>query len=494
MIRSIRLTLTLWYVGILAVILCLFGWVLYSSVANSLARYLNAVLVSQADGVAATLVAFREAEQSASASAPGNWLGAPSRTLRGDVQTGRLPGLIERWAAQTGGIASRRPVRLISLEGEPLWVSPEFQALDLPLSLRAVQQAQHGHTIYETFRQGEERLRVVTRPVLESAEVMYFVQVATSPRHVDVSLERLRVWLSWLIPATLVLAIAIGWFLATTALQPVGEMIAQARQIGAGQLDQRLRVPRTGDELERLASTFNDMLARLERAFRRLRQFSAAASHELRTPLTVMKGELEVALRKPRTSEEYQQALGAHLSALNDMTRIVEELLTLARSEAADWAVEWHPVELGGLARQIRDTMRPIAESKAVVVEVPADEAIWVRGERRLLERLVVNLLDNAIRHTPSHGRITVQSSQHDGTACLTVRDSGPGVPAEELPQIFDRFFSRRPVSDSAGSTGLGLGLCRWIAEAHHGRVEAASPPGQGATFTVYLPLAPTPA
>jgi heavy metal sensor kinase len=271
-------------------------------------------------------------------------------------------------------------------------------------------------------------------------------------------------------------------------------MIAQARRISAQYLESRLDVPGTGDELEHLATTFNGMLDRLDRAFKRLRQFSAATSHELRTPLTIMKGELEVALRRPRDVEEYQRVLRTQLEALNEFTRTVEELLTLARSESGAGAVDWRPVELGTLARRVCQARRPLADSKGVRVEVEAHEAVWVRGEGRLLERVLSNLLDNALRHTPERGRVTIRTGVENEGAVVVVRDTGPGIPPEELPRLFDRFFSRSAASARGFVGGLGLGLCRWIAEVHLGRIEASSPPGGGAAFSVFLPLSVPPA
>ncbi|MGH2349844.1 MAG: sensor histidine kinase, partial [bacterium] len=314
-----------------------------------------------------------------------------------------------------------------------------------------------------------------------------FIQTAGSLKHVDDSLAGLRLWLLWLTPLTLLGTSAIGWFLATTALRPVGRMTRQAQRIGAERLEDRLDVPKTGDELERLAATFNDLLARLEHAFRRMRQFSAAASHELRTPLTAMKGELEVVLRKPRRPEEYRSVLHTHLQLVDEMAHLVAELLMLARSDAVKGAVEFRPVEIGALIRQVSDLWCRSAEAKGIRITIATPKRVWVRGEPRLLERVVANLLDNAIRHTPAGGRITVRSERHGEQACLIVQDTGPGIPAGELPHIFDRFF-KPPAATNGSSTGLGLGLCRWIVEAHAGRIDIISPPAQGATFTVWFP------
>jgi len=488
MIRSIRFTLTLWYIGILATILCLFGLVLYTNVVANLMQDVDHVLASKADGVTDSLFAFWE----------GKWgpmyTGIASQTMEKEIDTKRFPKMISQWVHETGELETAHAIRLIDRGGEPLVTSKSFMKLALPLTDTAVAQTQQGLTVYETFKLPEHRIRLITRPVIEKDHLLYLVQVAASLQQADASLRRLRRWLFSLIPATLVGTSAMGWFLATMALRPVGRIITQAERVGAEHLHERIDVPRTGDELERLGVTFNSMLARLESAFRRLRQFSAAASHELRTPLTVMKGELEVALRKPRDESEYRRVLQTHLGAINEMASIVEQLLTLARSDVGEGAVEWRPVELGTLVQQVQHNLQTIAESKGIMVDVPPHDPVWVRGERRLLERLLINLLDNALKHTPQQGRVTLKLECREKDVSLIVRDTGSGIPPNDLPYLFDRFFSLQSTSDSAHSTGLGLGLCRWIAEAHQGRIEAASPPGEGATFTVHFPLIPPPA
>ena len=490
-LRAIRAQLTLWYVGLLAVILCLFGKLLYANVAASIASDVDNVLTSQADGVTEALFAFWGGEWEAVRHGKRTDLAAPP--MAHALDAGLLPDLMSRWAQQTSYLESPRPIRLMDLEGRVLEVSRSFAQPALPLTADTLTAARQGRTVYETFRLPDHRVRLMTRPVIEDNRTLYLVQVAANLHQADVSLERLRRWLLWLIPLTLVVTSSVGAFLAATALRPVGRMIKQARAISAAKLDARIEVPRTGDELERLATTFNDMLTRLERAFRQLRQFSAAASHELRTPLTIMKGELEVALRKPRGPDEYQRVLRTHLEALDEMTQIVEELLILARSDLGEGAVAWRPVELGSLAQQVRESLRRLADPKGITVEIPPHEPVWVRGEQRLLERLIMNLLDNAIRHTPIQGRVRVHLQPEGTLARLVVNDTGPGIPADILPRVFDQFFSYRAAGRDDRPSGFGLGLCRWIAEVHQGSMTAHSAPGEGATLTVSLPLATPP-
>lgn len=489
MLRSIRLTLTFWYIGILAAILCLFAWVLFTNVATNLAQDVNEMLASQAQDVARSIAAFWQAQQPAASPDSAGQSAEPPKALQEEVEAGRLPELVTRWAEDQGRQEVARPIRLLDRKGEPLLTSKYFAQLSPPLKKSALNQARSGRASYETLYVRNHRMRLITYPAVAAGRLMYFVQVAAVLQQAEVSLDRLLRLLMWLIPLTLVTTSVVGWFLATKALRPVGRMTSQVFRIGEGRLQQRVDVPHTDAELERLANTFNEMLERLERAFHRVRQFSAAASHELRTPLTIMKGELEVALRKPRTPEEYQRTLRTFLEALDEMTQTVEELLTLARSEAAEGIPEWRPVEIGAITRHVCEALQPLAKTRKVQVTRPDHQPVVVRGEQRLLERLVANLLDNAIRHTPSQGRVTLQTGHQGDSAYVTVRDTGPGISADELPQIFDRFFSPRSDAHGGRPGGLGLGLCRWIAEIHKGRIDVSSAPGQGATFTVWLPL-----
>lgn len=487
--HSIRQKLTLWYVGVLAAVLLVFAGVLYASMAVSLKRDIDRALMLEVDGLAGTVAAFREAEKTAEAETS-NWLSSPPLTLAGLEHRGQLPDLLNRWSKSTASMETQRVIRLMDRRGQTLLASQGFLDAGETLSGNPAVQTPGIRPIYQTLRAGDKRMRFVSYPIYTgSGRILYIVQLAESLDQLDNSLWELRLWLAWLIPLMLALASVGGWFLASRALRPVDRMIMQARQIGGGGLEKRIHVPEADDELSRLAQTFNEMLGRMEQTFRRLRQFSAAASHELRTPLTVMKGELEVALRKPRTEEEYQRVLRAHLGAIQDMSNIVGELLTLSRAEAAEEAVDWKHVDIGRLVREEGETWEKIARKKRIRVQVQGDSPLGVWGESQLLQRLVSNLLDNAVKHTPAGGVIAVQMERRSDQARLVVHDTGPGIAPEKLPGIFDRFFSRRPIDGESGSVGLGLGLCRWIAEAHRGRIEAASAPGQGATFTVWLPL-----
>ena len=486
--RSLRTKLTLWYAGILAVSLLGFGALFYLGAAFNLRRELDQSLRLQAEGAAGAIRAFREADDAATGGGPGNWQRGPISGPGEMARRGLFPELVTRWAEKTGGLSGGRPIRLLDSSGQAIIASGEFERL----KITEEKQKPPSQDSFRSLELPGGPLRLITHPLMEQKRLQGFVQVGASLRPMRTSLRLLLLWLACFLPLILGVASLGGWFLASRALGPVDRIITQVEEISAEALERRVDIPRTGDELERLARTFDQMLERIERAFRRLRQFSAAASHELRTPLTVMKGELELALRRPRTPDEYETILRTQLSALNDLVQVVEELLMLARSEAVRSAVEWRPVDLSEMAKGLEELWGRAARQKGVKLEMEAQKPVWVKGEKRLLERLAANLVENAIRVTPSNGTVTVRVTQWKGYAQWMVQDTGPGISAEEMPQIFDRFFQpRREEDGKSGSSGLGLGLCRWIAEAHRGRIEVSSTLGRGSLFTVWLPLPP---
>jgi len=493
MIRSIRVTLTLWYVGILAVLLCAFGWILYTKVSVNLMKDVDQILISEANGIADSIFAFWQAKWEAEHHL---FEGSRQETLAehlGEIEKESIRGdfanFLSRWAHELTELHPAHAMQVVDQNGNPIFATKIFNQLHVPLIKEAIQDAKKGRTIYESFYSPEHyRIRVILYPIIENGYVLYIVKTAATLKQIDSSLERLKLGLFGLIPLTLIFATAVGWFFATIAFRPIGRLIKQAKNISAEHLHERVDVPKTGDELEELGKTFNDMLARLERAFKRLRQFSAAASHELRTPLTIIKGELEVALRSTRDVQEYQRVLKTQLEALDEMIDIVEQLLTLARSEEGEESMEWCPIELTHLIENVFGNWRKIIRDKAIQINFVKNSPIWIRGEEPLVQRVFSNLLDNALKHTPANGHIRIEMVSQNNEAVFIIEDSGPGISKQEQPYIFDKFFTKRSVMDN-DSTGVGLGLCRWIVEAHQGKIEISSEPEKGACFKVFFPL-----
>jgi two-component system OmpR family sensor kinase len=307
------------------------------------------------------------------------------------------------------------------------------------------------------------------------------------------TLRRFLLIIAAMLPVALLLAGGGGWLLARRVLTPVDRITDAACRISSERLEERLEETGTGDELDKLAKTLNNMLARLDAAFRQMRQFSADASHELQTPLTILKGELEVALRSPRSPEEYQRVLNSGLEEINRISHLVEGLLLLARADAGVLRMDLRPVDLKQLVEEVYKQVKVLADSRSVKISLDSVERVSVRGDCEHLRRVLLNLVDNGIKYTPAGGHVALSLQGKGEWASLQVSDTGIGLSREDQEQVFQRFYrAAKTRSEGGQSTGLGLCIARSIAEAHGGRIEVESTPGKGSTFTVLLPTHPS--
>ncbi len=319
----------------------------------------------------------------------------------------------------------------------------------------------------------------------------YLLQVGAPLTLRSVTLgQMLRITL-WLIPAGILLALLSSWWMAGRVLKPLEVLSATAGEMSIAQLHRRLPVSGTGDELDQLAKTFNDMFGRLEQAVGQMREFTANISHELRTPLTALRGEAEVTLARARTERDYRAVLESQLEEFGKLSKMIDQMLTLARAEAGQIRVARERVDLTALARSLVDQMEALASIREISLAAEPEDRVSVTGDPGWLERVILNLLDNAIKFTPQGGHVTVRVSRLNGQALLEVRDDGMGIDAETLPHIFERFYRGDPSrSKEQDGAGLGLSLVEWIVQAHQGRVAVESTPGKGSVFRVSLPLA----
>ncbi len=286
-------------------------------------------------------------------------------------------------------------------------------------------------------------------------------------------------------PLALVLAALVGYVVAGAALRPVEAMRRRAEEVSSDRTGQRLPLPAARDEIRRLGETLNAMLARLEAGFARERRFIADASHELRTPLALLRTELELALRRPRTQEELERALASALDEVDRTARLAEDLLVLARVDEGALPLRPEPVAAADLLDVVarRFSSRAATEGRTIDTAAPAGISLHVDGLR--LEQALGNLVDNALRHGAGAVRLTAAS--RNGTTELRVSDEGPGFPPEFLPRAFQR-FARADEARSGGSTGLGLAIVQAIARAHGGTAEARNGNGGGAVVVILLP------
>jgi len=464
-LRSIRTRLTLWYVGLLSLTFLALGGAAYGLLGYTLSRDTDAAL----NGVARAL-----ADQARRGSSPG------------------FPPNVDELFRRFFGLSPlTRYFELLDPSGQHDPRRPAPSVPRPPFSQQALENARKGLPTYETVDgMGPHPVRLLTLPVVEADRVVNLVQVGMSLESLLQSKRRFLLILGATFPIALLLAGGGGWLLARRALRPVDRMAETAHRIGAEHLAERLPVTGTGDELDRLAHTLNEMLGRLDESFAQIRQFSADASHELQTPLTILKGELEVALRTSRSVGEYERTLRSGLEEIDRMNRLVEGLLLLARADAGVLRMDDRVVDLAQLLEDVHGQARGLAEARGLTLDLGSLEPLAVRGDPERIRRLVLNLVENGIKYTPAGGSIRLSLERGDHEAALRVSDTGIGLASADRDRIFQRFF-RAADARSLDGEGAGLGLCiaRSIAHAHGGRIEVESVPGQGSTFTVFLPL-----
>ncbi|MGA9799042.1 MAG: ATP-binding protein [Terriglobales bacterium] len=295
------------------------------------------------------------------------------------------------------------------------------------------------------------------------------------------------------IPLSIVLASGGGYFLACRSLSPVVEMGTQAGRIGADNLHQRLQVTNAEDELGHLAQSFNSLLDRLDQSFEQQRRFMADASHELRTPVAILFGEADVALSQTsRSPEEYRESLDILRAEAERLKHIVEDLFTLARADAGQYPLTLTDFYLDELIMECSRSVRTLAAAKQITISCDTSKEMPIHADEALLRRMIVNLLDNAIKYTQPGGNVFVTWDVRDSQYRITVSDTGQGVPIELQSRIFERFFrvdkARSRSENDSGGAGLGLSISRWIVQAHSGQLELTRSDTSGSTFTVFLP------
>ncbi|MBX6315102.1 MAG: heavy metal sensor histidine kinase [Isosphaeraceae bacterium] len=288
----------------------------------------------------------------------------------------------------------------------------------------------------------------------------------------------------------LALAVAGGLLLSRQALRPVAQSIRTAQRLNPADLSARLPRTGAGDELDQLAGTINDLLDRLAAYHAQVIRFTADASHELRSPLGVLRTAIEVALQQPRTAADYRHVLESLGEQCDRLAALVNDLLLLARADAGQVELRRVPVDLAALADEVIEMYQPLAEERGLELAWDRPDPIPTQGDPARLRQLLTNLLDNAIKFNEAGGTVTVRVEQAGDRTRLVVADTGVGIPAEHLPHIFERFYQADPAR-AAGGSGLGLSICRWIAEAHGGAIRAESTSGTGSMFTAEFPAMP---
>jgi len=331
----------------------------------------------------------------------------------------------------------------------------------------------------------------ISNSILVRSRRAYLMQVGVSLAATDRALRRYRDLLLWSLPPALMVAALAAWLLARVALAPLAQVAIAAREIDVRSLTARLPVRGANDELDEVVSAFNETLDRLKIAMDDMRQFSAAVAHELRTPLAILRGEIELGLRRSRGHPTERRMFASQLEEIDKLKRLIDQILTLARAESGQIALTVAPVDLADLASSLVEQLQPVADSKGIGLRCERRGRVVVDGDAGWLERLLLNLLDNALKFTLKSGRVLVSVSATETAAQIVVRDTGVGRSAEDAARAFERFFRADPARSSAtDGAGLGLSLAQWIVESHRGTIHVDSRLGEGTTFTVTLPTA----
>lgn len=334
---------------------------------------------------------------------------------------------------------------------------------------------------------GAHRFRAASR-LVRGFDGPLVIQAAESLELYDAEMSRLVAVLAALLPTSLIVALAVGHWLSRRALDPVDRLTTAAVRISADQLAERVSVSNPADELGRLAAAFNAMLERLQRSFQEMRQFTADAAHELRTPLAVLRSEADVALHSLRTPAEYQQVLANQLDEIDRMTRMVDQLLFLSREEASAETPAAAPVSMRSFLEELVDDLQPLAHERGLSLECAPLPACQVAIDADRLRRLFCNVLDNALKYTPTGGHVSVSGACRTQSVEIIVADDGSGVAEADMPHLFRRFYRAAAVRGDAPGSGLGLAICDAIVKRHGGRISLESAPGRGTRVTVTLP------
>lgn len=464
--RSIRFRLTVWYAGLLAGLLVLFGASVYIGLSHYLELTLKDSLTKEAQQIGERLLVN---------------VGVSGEEYVADE-------IKEHLAPELNGLF----VRVTRADGSTLYESGSPR--DGSFDPRNVSTAR-GDLTQTSSRiehpSGGTKLMICVAPFTALDGSRFLIETGAPLKQSESVLHGLLLTFAVGLPLVVAVAIAGGYVLMRRALAPVGEITRTAEQITSRNLSERLPEAKTGDELEALSVALNRMIARIEHSFRHVNRFSADASHELRTPLTVLRGELEGIAQRPDLPIDVRETIGSTLEETERLSKIVESLLAISRLDAGEALMTRERFDLAELVTGTADQMRLLAEDKQIALKCDARGRAEVEGDPHRLKQIVVNLVDNAIKYTGEGGNVQISVRVNNGNAVLEVADSGVGIPSEAMAHVFERFYRvDKARSRQMGGAGLGLSIVKSICTAHQGCVSVESTEGKGSSFTVELPLA----
>jgi heavy metal sensor kinase len=381
--------------------------------------------------------------------------------------------------------------QILDQEGKPVYVSKGFGEIGYVLNDEVLTNARNGKETLQKFRSSRRRtpFRIRSAPVYKDGTLTGIIQMGTHLHFVVKNLVHFRNNILTALPIVLVFGALGGWILARRSFSPIGYVVSKARSITSENLSERLNPRGTGDEMDDLIQTINEMIARLESSFQRMAEFTADASHELKTPICALRGEAEVLLSKGRKAEEYQEGLIHFIEQFDHLNQMINDLILLSKSDTIQTELKIVPLRLDALIKDLCLFFQVLAEQNKINLELGTIEEVTVMGDKVRLQQLFTNLIDNAIKYT-SKGFIEVTVKKDEDGAVVKIKDTGIGIAKEEQEKIFKRFYrADKSRSRETGGVGLGLSIAEWIAHAHHGTIDIDSQLNKGSTFTVCLPI-----
>ncbi|MFH0763616.1 MAG: HAMP domain-containing sensor histidine kinase [Candidatus Omnitrophota bacterium] len=487
--KSIRFKAILLYTLILTVTLLIFSFILYGGFCKTLYDDFDDLLSSRAEGVADSINAYWHAHITA-------YSPDVSRVLAENAGSEGFDSIASSWVEEKRKDPDLMNifVQILDTGGNRIVASKSMPKLS-QLDEEDFADILSGEDSFDTLN-GESsggkktKFRAYSKPVLIGGKAWYVVQVAGPIDLMSIALNNLIFILFILLPLTVLLAAFPGVLLVRIALKPVDTMIDTLRQITAENLKLKIHIPDTKDEIKRLAETFNDMIGRLDRSFSSQRKFIQAISRELRIPVENLKEELESALTKKCPEEEYRALLLKAAKEADGLSRTIDDLSIMSRLGEERPVLEVRKVNLTGLVESVFKDMKHEAAEKEINTSISCAENVKIDGDREQLKQLLNNLFENAVRYTRRKGDISVVvRSRKKDSAEIIISDTGVGIPEDELPYIFDRFYQVAKPRGVKGGFGLGLSTARAIVEAHKGAITVESREGKGSAFTVTLPL-----
>ncbi len=487
-LKSIRSKIVFWYMVILALVLLLFSALVYLNLRKTLYADFNNLLQLKAEGVVNSIETYWGLEKQ-----EGLRQGATAAVFT-KINNLNFVKIAERWVKEEStdpellGIV----VNILGPDGGNIASSRGGFGVTYTFAdnLGAFSQ---GHSRFDNFIFKEKPagktalMRLFSIPVIENNRLAYIVQVASPLTTFQSALNKLRFILFLLFPLGVVMSGIAGLFLANLIIKPLQNIIGTVRRITAENLKLRIDIPDTRDEIRKLADTFNAMLEKLDASFTSQKQLIQDISHELRTPLTIIRGEMEVALKKARSSQEYRAVLESGLEEIGRLSLIVDNLLVLSRFDSREVTLDIKPIQLSRFLNDIVSDAQILARGKGIVIACSGEDSFSVSADAFQLRRVFLNIIDNAIKYTLPGGIISVCVEKIDKAVQVVISDNGIGISRENLPFIFDRFF-RGDKSRSSEGFGLGLSITKAIIEAHRGNVVIESEPGKGTKVIVTLP------